>query len=134
MTPPPAFQQTVRRAPWALWTTLLAMLLAVQASAGAIRPAALIESGAVAAKLTLPAPLAAQFRETGHALKAAGQRLSAARPHDGQDGGAPPLPSHSLAVAAPAAQDDLRYFTPAVASRGDSVAGPYRARAPPLRA
>ena len=74
MTAPAASPQTSRRAPWALWTTLLAMLLAIQVSAGAIRPTALVESGALAAKLTLPAPLAAQFRDTGHALKAAPRR------------------------------------------------------------
>lgn len=132
MTTPAAPQQTSRRAPWALWTALLAMLLALQASTGAIRPAAVIESGVVAAKLTLPAPLAAQFRDTGPALKAATQRLSTARPNDGHDGAPPPIPSHSLALAAPATESDLRHVVGAIASYGDTGPRAYRARAPPL--
>jgi hypothetical protein len=134
MTVPAASPQTGRRAPWALWTTLLAMLLALQVSAGAIRPAALVESGAVAAKLTLPAPLIAQFRDTGHALKAAGQRLNPAKLHDDQDGGTPPLPSRIVAIGAPAADGTTRHIVGGHAPRGDSADGLYRARAPPRAA
>jgi len=135
MTVPAASPQTGRRAPWALWTTLLAMLLALQVSAGAIRPTAPIESGAVAAKLTLPAPLIAQFRDTAHALKAAGQRLNAAKPHDDRDGATPPLlPSRTFAAAAPAVESDLRYFSRVDAHRDGTAASAYRARAPPLAA
>jgi len=134
MMPPPASQQTSRRAPWAFWTALLAMLLAVQASAGAIRPATLAESGAVAAKLTLPAPLAAQFRDTGHALKAAGQRFNAAKPHDDRNGAAPPLPSHALAIAPPTARSEAHHAASGVAPSGVGTVGLYRARAPPHRA
>lgn len=132
MTAPAASQQTSRRAPWAWWTTLLAMLLAVQVSAGAIRPATLIESGAIAAKLTLPAPLAAQFRDTGHALKAAGQRLNAARPGDGHDGPAPPLLALNPALAAPILAADPLYTRPGAAPRSTIASGANRARAPPL--
>lgn len=134
MTAPMASQQTSRRAPWAFWTALLAMLLALQASTGAIRPAALVESGAIAAKLTLPAPLAAQFRDTGHALKAAGQRLNAAKPQDGPDGAAPPLPSRTFGAFAPATASDLLHAASANAPRGDVSSRTYRARAPPLAA
>jgi hypothetical protein len=134
MTAPAASPQTSRRAPWALWTTLLAMLLALQASAGTIRPAAAIEAGAIAAKLTLPAPFAAQFRETGHALKAAGQRLNAAKPDDDHDGATPPLPSGIAALAIPAAQTGLHTPSGATAPRGDTAARAYRARAPPRAA
>lgn len=132
MTAPAASPNAARRAPWALWTTLLAMLLALQVSAGAIRPTALIETGTVAAKLTLPAPLAAQFRDTGPALKAAGQRLSAAKPYDDRDGTTPPLAPHIPAIAFRAAVDDVRYVSAAGAQRGNSPATAYRARAPPL--
>lgn len=134
MTAPAASIQTNRRAPWALWTALLAILLAVQASAGAIRPAAVIETGAVAAKLTLPAPLAAQFRDTGHALKAAGQRLNAAKPGDDQDGTSPPLPSGILALVAPATGAELRPVSGPFAARSGITATAYRARAPPRAA
>jgi hypothetical protein len=132
MTAPAASLHTARRAPWALWTTLLAMLLAVQVSAGTIRPAALVETGAVAAKLTLPLPLAAQFRDTGHALKAAGQRPNAARPGDGHDGAAPPLLALSAAVAAPILAADPLYTRPGAAPRSTVASGANRARAPPL--
>lgn len=131
MTAPAASPQMSRRAPWALWTTLLAMLLAVQASAGAIRPAALAETGAVAARLTLPAPLAAQFRDTGHALKAAGQRLHAGKPQDIQDGGTPPLPAHRFAIPGPAGANEPLHPSETGTRSGDSSASPYRARAPP---
>ena len=124
--------QTRRRAPWALWTTLLAMLLAIQVSAGAIRPAALLDSGAAAAKLTLPAPLAAQFRDTAHTLKAAGQRLSTAKPQDGQDGSTPPIPAFSLAVAAPALAADPLDTPLSAGPHGAGPSGANRARAPPL--
>lgn len=134
MTAPAASSHTARRAPWALWTTLLAMLLALQVSASAIRPAALADAGAVAAKLVQPAPLAAQFRDTGHALKAAGQRLNTAKPQDDRDGAAPPLPSHTLAAILPARASGLLHATCANARRGDALAGAYRARAPPLAA
>lgn len=134
MTPQPASQHLPRRAPWALWTTLLAMLLALQVSVGAIRPATLAEAGAVAAKLTLPAPLAAQFRDTGHALKATGHRLNILKSHDNHDGGAPPLPSHALAFVSPVAVGDLRHVYDVSARRGDAPASAYRARAPPLLA
>ncbi|WP_343518748.1 hypothetical protein [Sphingomonas sp.] len=116
--------------PWALWTTLLAMLLAVQASAGAIRPAALADSGLIAAKLTLPAPLAAQLRESGQALKAAGQRLTA-RPPDGHDGATPPLPVRALAFAAPTDANELLQADRPSARHGESGASAYCARAPP---
>lgn len=132
MTAPATSPQTSHRAPWVLWTTLLAMLLAVQVSVGAIRPAALIESGAAAAKLTLPAPLAAQFRDTAHTLKAAGQRLSAAKPQDGQDGSTPPIPAFSLAVAAPALAADPLHTPLSAAPHGAGPSGANRARAPPL--
>ena len=134
MIAPAAPPHAARRSPWALWTTLLAMLLALQASAGAIRPAAAIEAGTIAAKLTLPAPFAAQFRETGHALKAAGQRLNAAKPDDGHDGPAPPLPSGIAALAVPAAQSGLHAPSGITAPRGDTAARAYRARAPPRAA
>lgn len=134
MTAPAPALQTTRRAPWALWTTLLAMLLALQVSAGAIRPAVLAESGAIAAKLVQPAPLAAQFRDTGHALKAAGQRLNATKPQDDRDGVAPPLPSRTLAAIIPATAGDLLPAASANARRGDALASAYRARAPPLAA
>lgn len=129
MTPMAAFPQPVRRSPWTLWATLLAMLLALQASAGAIRPPALGESGAAAAKLTLPAPLAAQLRESGQVLKAAAQRLNAAKPHDDHDA-APPLPAHAGFAASAAAGPPAYRFrddTP----RGTAGTGAYRARAPP---
>jgi hypothetical protein len=134
MTAPAASPHTARRAPWALWTTLLAMLLAVQASAGAIRPAAAIEAGTIAAKLTLPAPYAAQFRDTGHALKAAGQRLNAARPDGANDGATPPLPSGIAALVIPPAQAGPHALFGATAPHGDTAASAYRARAPPRAA
>lgn len=132
MTAPAASPQTSRRAPWALWTTLLAMLLAIQVSAGAIRPTALVESGALAAKLTLPAPLAAQFRDTGHALKAAGQRLNAARPGDILDDTPPPLPASGAALPAPTLADGPRHAVLSAAPHGAAPSGANRARAPPL--
>jgi hypothetical protein len=134
MNAPAASPQAARRAPWALWTTLLAMLLALQASVGAIRPAAAIETGTIAAKLTLPAPFAAQFRETGHALKAAGQRLNAAKPDDGHDGPTPPLPSGIAALAVPVVQSGLYAPSGATAPPSDTAARAYRARAPPRAA
>jgi hypothetical protein len=134
MAAPAAFPHSVRRAPWALWTALLAMLLALQVSMGAIRPATLAEAGAVAAELTLPAPLAAQFRDTGHALKAAGQRINTLKSHDNHDDGPPSLPPHDLAFASPLAVGDVRHVYDAGARRGDAPANAYRARAPPLLA
>lgn len=110
------------------------MLLALQASAGAIRPAALVEAGAVAAKLVQPAPLAAQFRDTGHALKATGQRLTASKPHDDQDGAPPPLPSAAPALIAVPAAGSTQYADGASARRGDALDRANRARAPPLAA
>lgn len=134
MTGPAALPQHSRRTPWALWTTLLALLLALQASAGTIRPASFLETGAVAAKLVLPAPLSGQFRDAGHAIKAAAQRLNAARPHEAQDGATPPLPAPVFAVAAPAAVRGPAYPADISAYRGHSAASPYRARAPPFSA
>ena len=133
MTPPAASPHLARRTPWALWTALLAMLLALQASAGATRPAALAESGAVAAKLTLPAPLAAQLREPGHVLKASAQRPSVAKPQNGHDG-APPLPAQAAALSAPLARAHIHFARPADAVPGESTTRAYRARAPPHRA
>ncbi len=134
MTASVASPHPVRRAPWALWTALLAMLLALQASAGATRPAAYLESGVIAAKLVQPAPLAAQFRDTGHTLKAGGQRLSAAKSLADQDGAAPPLQSGAPAlIAAPVAGGAL-YAGGASAPCGDALDRANRARAPPLSA
>lgn len=132
MTAPAASPNAARRAPWALWTTLLAMLLALQVSAGAIRPAALIETGTVAAKLTLPAPLAAQFRDTGPALKAAAQRLNAAKPQDGSDGGTPPLPALGAALPAPGLSASRPHLSLISAAYAAVLSGANRARAPPL--
>lgn len=131
MTAPAASLQTSRRL-WAVWTTLLAMLLAIQVSAGAIRPVALVESGAVATKLTLPAPLAAQFRDTGQALKAAGQRFNTARPLDGHDGSTPPLPTFTIAIAAPVPAADPHDASLGITPHGAGTSGANRARAPPL--
>lgn len=111
------------------------MLLALQAPAGAIRPAALADTGAIAAKPTLPAPLTARFRDTGHALKAATQHLNAAKPSDGYDG-APPLPSGIPALAVPAMEAGLRYLSGPAAPRSSSSskASVYRSRASPRAA
>lgn len=128
MTPPAASSR-----PWALWTTLLAILLALQASAGAIRPSALADAGAVAAKLTLPAPLTAQLREPGQALKAAGQRHNAAKPDDGQDG-TPPLPAYIASIRAPAIAATLRHRLSDRTGQAVAPASAYHARAPPLSA
>lgn len=134
MTAPAASPQTSHRAPWALWTTLLAMLLAVQASAGAIRAAALVDSATVAAKLALPAPLAAQFRDTSPALKAAGQRLSPARLHDGHDGAAPPLPAIGAPLPVPVSAARPSFADFGATPHHTARSGANRARAPPLAA
>ena len=128
----PAASAPARR-PWALWTAFLAILLALQASAGAIRPATLAETGAVAAKLTFPAPFAAQLRETGPVLKAAAQRPGAANPQNGH-GSVPPLPAHSAVPPAGFAPAPARYTIPDDAGPGHSAARAYRARAPPHHA
>ncbi len=112
------------------------MLLAVQASVGAIRPATLAETGTVTARLPLPAPLAAQFRDTGHALEAAGQRLHAGKPQDIQDGGATPLPVYRLTIAAPAGANEtsiLQTRAGASATTPPAPVAPAPRRSPPER-
>lgn len=131
MTSPAAPSRNAAAA-WRLWTALLGMLLALQLSAGAVRPATLAETGTVAAKLNLPAPLAAQLRETGQALKAAAQRPGPASPQDGP-GGTPPLPARATALPARLASAHVHFARPADIGPGDSATRAYRARAPPYR-
>ena len=134
MTPPAAPSRNARTAPLGLWTTLLAILLALQLSAGAIPRAAIAEAGTAAAKLTLPTPLASQLRESGQAIKATAQRASTARPHEGQDGGVPPLPANAATLIPARALAVPHRIAPAHAGPRESIARAYRARAPPRHA
>ena len=134
MMPPAASPRNARTTPWGLWTTLLAMLLALQLSAGAIPRAAVAEAGTAAAKLTLPTPLATQLRESGQAIKATAQRASTARPYEGQDGGVPPLPANPATLIPAPALAALHRIAPAHAEPRESIARAYRARAPPRHA
>ena len=72
--------------------------------------------------------------DTAHARKAAGQRLTAARPDGGHDGAVPPLPSGIAALVIPVAQAGLHDLFSATAPHGDAATRAYRARAPPRAA
>lgn len=118
------------RLPRAFSVTLLGLLLAFNAVTAALHPAQPALGEIALTKLTTPAPVTAQFRETAAIAKA-----SAGRTHrlDDGPGNDPALPAGSWAPTAPTISAARFGISPDAAAPADTPRA-YRARAPPFAA